>query len=410
MSAMKPAFIVCLAGSVALNVTLLGLMVAGQASPAARQAPASAKPIASSAPTAPNIDEKTWSTLRSDDLPAMVSQLRASGFPPDLVRAIMAAHLRESTAARRKALDPDADSRPFWKNNTVDAKVMLALRQLDRELQKRLRELLGSDAESSELAMGFNPGRRLDGIASDKLPDVRRILREFDDARMDIYGVGGMLGVEQQKKLASLEKEQRATLAGILTPQELTEYEYRNSDTAQNVRYQLTAFNPSEEEFRAIFKLQAQFDEQFGRSYGMLPADEERRRSEAQKQLNEQIKAALGPVRGPDYERANDYYYRQTSQLVARLDLPADTTQKIWEIQREMQTKARDVYTPGTQADDRTAQLTAMSKETEAKISALLGPRGFEAYKQYGGSWMQMFKPRTTTTAPGGTLTLQPGR
>jgi hypothetical protein len=44
--------------------------------------------------------------------------------------------------------------------------------------------------------------------------------------------------------------------------------------------------------------------------------------------------------------------------------------------------------------DERTKQLAALAQEATTKISPLLGTRGFEPYKQYGGYWIQSLTPR----------------
>jgi hypothetical protein len=400
---MKTVVAVLIAGSLALNLVLLAVLFAGRETTPATSAPTSAAPKIAAKPTTPAIDDQTWSTLRTEDLSAMVSRLRENGFPPATVRAIMAAHLREAYAARIKALDPDADNRPFWKSYSIDPKVQAAQSQLYREQTKILRGLLGPDAEGQENINALYQGRRFDSVPPEKVEDVQRILRDFEDARQDIYSkTAGSFGQETQKRIAEIEKDQRAALARVLSPQEFEDWQVRNSDTARSIRGQLSAFNPTEAEFRAIYKLQADYDEKFSRTMFVPPSPEEsRRRGEAQQQLNEQIKATLGPVRGAEYERANDYNYRQTSQLVARLELPPETTDKIYQIQKDIQNRSRELYRGGPNAvPDRDNQITQLVAEAQTKVSAILGPRGFEAYQQYGGSWIQSLRPRVAPRVP----------
>ena len=404
---MKKLTLLLIAASLALNVALLGVLLAGYGAAPAPAATPVAKPKAPIAAKSA-IDAKTWTDLQTADLPAMVQRLRERGFPPEIVRAILAAQLRESHAAREKAIDPDADNRPFWKNYPIDPKVQAARMQLYREQQKTLRALLGADADPRENMNALYQGRRFDSVPAEKLPDVQRVLREFEDARQDIYSSNvGSFSNETQKRLAALEKDQQAALAAVLTPQELEEWNVRNSDTSRSLRGQLTAFNPTEQEFRAIYRLQADFDERFGRMYSMPSAEEQQRRGEAQRQMNEQIKGMLGPVRGADYERANDFSYRQTSQLVARLELPPETTNQVYAIQKDIQQRMSDAFRSGTAAADREALLAKLAAETQTRVSAVLGPRGYEAYQQYGGSWMQSLRRRPPSPAGAPTT---PGR
>lgn len=200
-----------------------------------------------------------------------------------------------------------------------------------------------------------------------------------------------------QADLAPLERELRTALAAVLSPAELEEYDLRNSNTGRSMRSELTAFNPTEEEFRALYKLRQPFDEQFGFIYGIPSQEQMRQRGEAQKQLLAQIGSALGAERAADYERAIDYNYRQTSQLVARLELPPETALSLWNTQKEFEKRRGEIYraSPGVAEADRTSQLAALQKEALAKVTPLLGTASaVAAYRQYGGSWLESLVPR----------------
>lgn len=394
---MKTFITVLVAGSLALNLLLAGFLLVGRnGTDAAAAAPT--RPVRGSAPATPAA-QPTWTELKTDDLPAMVEQLRAHGFPPHIVRAVAASRIRETTAARMRALDPQAGSRPFWLSPSSDLKLMQQMRQLHREEQQALRELLGPAADQSDVNTLYQ-GRRFDSVPPEKANDVRRILREFDDRRTDLYTSGSSASAEHGRRLSALDHAQTEALAAVLTPQELEAYQLRNSDTARSLRAQLSAFDPSEDEFRTLYRLQSEFDAQFGRMYGMPSPEEQQRRSAAQRQLTEQITAALGPVRGADYVRSNDYYFRQTNQLVTRLELPAETTTQIWDVKKDIEQRAatirRDQSIP---LADRTRQLAALADEANAKVTPLLGgARGLEAYQQNGGSWIQSLTPRPGVT------------
>ena len=76
-----------------------------------------------------------------------------------------------------------------------------------------------------------------------------------------------------------------------------------------NLRSQIAGFDPSEEEFRTVFKLKRAFDEEYGEIGINLDLLEEQLK--AQKTLNEQIRQSLGDERYADYERAQDYQFQQ---------------------------------------------------------------------------------------------------
>ena len=401
MSPAKSPVFALLALSLGLNVALLAFLVWGHASAEAdaiaqlrRDTPAPTAP-APLAPAGPGA--QAWEKLKTGSPAELATRLRESGFPPKVQRAILAAHLREANAARLKALDLAGAHRPFWQNAIPDAATQAASRQIYREMTKTVRDLLGEDDDETR---SIFQGRRLDGLAPAKAADVRALLREFDDRRSDVYGAGGMIGAEQQKQIAALEQEQRAALAKILTPEELMDYELRNSQTSQTLRYSLAAFAPTEQEFRAIYALQADFDQRFGRIYSLPSPDEQRARSDAQRQLTEQIKSVLGPVRAEDYTRAQNYDYRQLTQLAARLDFPAGTTDNLWKIQRSFEERRTEIYRTTTDAAARTASLTALQLEARAAVTPVVGARYVETYAQYGGRWMQSLVPTVPRPAP----------
>jgi hypothetical protein len=205
----------------------------------------------------------------------------------------------------------------------------------------------------------------------------------------------GVLLPEDREKLTYLAREERADLVKLLTPRELEEYDLRNSGTADRLRSQLTTFNATEKEFRTLFSiLRAQDNERVSGVAESVSLDP-RRQNEANAQVNDQIKAALGPERFADYQRSIDPGYRQTTQLVARLELPPATANQVWAVAQDIQPRVRTLQSDQSLSpDERNRQLAALAAETQARLTATLGARGFEAYRQYGGSWLQMLQPR----------------
>ncbi|MEO5959505.1 MAG: hypothetical protein ABIZ49_02455, partial [Opitutaceae bacterium] len=279
---------------------------------------------------------------------------------------------------------------PFWKNTPDSINPLVS--QLYREQQKLLRDLLGDDADSTEPMTGARQKALYSHLSPEKAAEVRGLVRQFNERRSELNELG------DTTKLQALEKEQRATLAALLTPDELFEHDLRTHRTATTLRNSLSAFQPTEAEFRAIFKLQRDFDEPFppiNSVADMLASRLTQNRGETQRQLAEQIKTMLGPERGVDYERTSDSSYRRTDQLVARLQLPPETTQQLWAAQKEYQQRRTDMMRNPSPPEERATRLTALQQEAVARVASLLGgERNVEAYKQYGGFWLQNLVPR----------------
>ncbi|MEO5958740.1 MAG: hypothetical protein ABIR80_06465, partial [Opitutaceae bacterium] len=340
------------------------------------------------------------------DWPALIASLQAKGFPPAVIRSIVSAQVNERFRDGQKALEAGMQDIPFWKNPIPDAKTMAAARELNRERQKILKDLFGSDLSADDPISAISAERQFAGVPAAKRDQIRQIMQDFSDQQQAIYdkarGSGGPLTLlaDDQAKVTQLQSAQHAAIAQLLAPQELENYDLVNSNTATSLRYNLTAFDATDAEFRAIYKLQSSFDEQFNTtSIASLSRDEQmlisKQRSDAQKQLTEQIAAALGSDRFAAYERAIDYSYRQTSTLVSRLELPPETANQVYAVQQDIQKRVLTGLIPPDQR-------ASLAEEANAKIVSLLGPRGFEAYKTNGGQWLQNLAPRPIQPGAGG--------
>lgn len=401
---MKPLPTLCFGLSILLNVAFAFWFFMRD-----RAAPPDNPPAINSAsmrPARSMIDANTWPTLRTEDLSMLVTRLRNAGFPSSILRAIVAHQIGESFAMRRQAIEAAGQNRPFWQNHRADPQARIALHQLNREQARQYREILGGEAVEDHPLMNLDRGWHFSYLPAEKATQLKAMLRNFDERRQDIFSPGALLGAEREK-MAALERDKREAFAKILTPAELFEYDLRSSDTAAGLRHALAAFSPSEQEFRALFLAQHAFDGQWNQRWGpsTLPPQIEQARQAAYPQLREQFKAALGPERFAHYERATETNYQRTSLLVARLQLPPQTTEQLWAMREEFQTRAgtlnRDRVLP---AEQRAAQLNALAQEAAARVTPLVGgARGLEAYQQHGGSWLQSLAPRPAATMPAAT-------
>ncbi len=314
-----------------------------------------------------------------------------------MIRAVAKAQIRERFATRRKALEAADASTPFWLPNH-DPKLQAEQRALAREEQKALQELLGPDPESG-VAAGFR--RSLPNVAPDKILLLAEIRERYNERTRELYAdARGSLLPEEAAKLPALEKAMYAEVAALLSPAELEEYDLRVDRTANQLRYTLSAFDANEAEFRTLHRLQRSFDDQLGTIQPGASPEQMRARSDAQRQLQEEIRSALGPDRYADYQRATDYNYRRTTQVVERLSLPPETANELYALQKSAQQRATDLRRDGTPMADRPAHLRAIVSEAEEKISARLGPTGLEVYRQYAGTWLNNIAPRPTPPSP----------
>jgi len=125
--------------------------------------------------------------------------------------------------------------------------------------------------------------------------------------------------------------------------------------------------------------------------------EQRRQYTEAQTQLLPQFQAVLAPDRFAAFQQAVDPAYQQINRLVARLELPPDTSTQVVALQKDIMQRATAAQTMrDATPDQRAAQLIVLNQEATAKLTQTLGARGYEAYKTNGGYWLQMLQPRPT--------------
>lgn len=388
-------FSTLLAGtSCALSAVLLAALLShlsSSADPSTRAATA-AKSVAAPTPPPPSPAD-TWTQLQTGDLAAQAARLKAEGFPPRVIRAIMTARIRAQFAARRKVIDAAMAASPYWEAK-LDPKLELERRALEREERKALRDLLGPDPENGTAAQ---LQRTYPNLSPEKIAAFAALRDRYNEQTEDLYAANrGMVTPINEGKEAELTQAFRSGLKALLSPQEFEEYEMRESRTANQLHFTLSSVDVSEQEYRSIYQLQSAFDEQYSFKRFTPDSPEAKARTAAQQKLKDDIKLALGDQRYSEYERGTDGSYRNATQLVARLNLPPETAADIYTVQKDLQKRALDLRRNTALAPaDRSAQLAALAEEAETKLTPKLGgPAGFDAYKTNGGGWLTMLKPR----------------
>ncbi len=326
---------------------------------------------------------KSWARLNTENLPSLIARLRAAGFPPSLLRAIV----NQRFELRREELTLDGLDRPYWKNSAEtppDPKLAAAMAQLENERTDTLNQLFGSAAQiDDETDEAQVTRRRIFGtLSSEKIAAISaRMKQVFDQAH----------AIEP----ADFTPRLHAELAGLLTSEELLEFEMRNSTTSYRARAALTGLNSTEAEYRTLFSLYQAQERQFPMSQNPANPAAAAASAAAEQQLQAQIKTLLGPDRYTDYLQSSRLEYQQLNTLVTRLELPLSAATQVASVQQEIQQRASATrLDPTLSPADRTARLAALAQEAAGKITAVIGARGLEGYKQSGGQWLATLAAR----------------
>ncbi|HEY5297166.1 MAG TPA: hypothetical protein VIK59_04515 [Verrucomicrobiae bacterium] len=169
----------------------------------------------------------------------------------------------------------------------------------------------------------------------------------------------------------------------------------RNSDAANQLKNNLSAFDPNEDEFRALFKFQQTKDDLSAAlnpqqldpdaDPAPLSANQKQALRAEQKTLNDDLAQALGTNRAAEYNLEQDYSYRNLIDS----GVPKESVFKLDDMKTEAQAAAQKIRNDKTlSADDRTAALSAIRTETQSSINSLLGAKAAKTYSGNGGWWL----------------------
>jgi len=206
----------------------------------------------------------SWSSIESTNYTTYIKNLRDIGCPEETIRDIIITDISKLFAKRRAALRAQLQPYRFWQTGDAlqndyssNPELQRQLQDLEKEQRMLVKQLLGVDyrAEMGRYWVDESYDERMYGfLPQEKQDQLKALQSRYDDMEQEIYTRSkGMLLDEDQEQLRRIEKQREAELAQVLTPEQLEEYELRNSSTANSMRAQMTGFQPTEEEFRKIF-------------------------------------------------------------------------------------------------------------------------------------------------------------
>jgi len=348
----------------------------------------------------------SWTALESTNYSVYINNLRDFGCPEETIRDIILTDVAKLYAKRRAALR-GATAFKFWQTDDLagprrpSPEQQKELRDLDHEQRDLIKELLGVDFrvemakywaqedDATERAYGFLPPEKRDAVKS--------LFEQFDQAEQEIYARSkGVFLDEDHAALRGIQKQREAEMAKLLTPEEIEEYHLRNSETANNLRAQLSGFDPTEEEFRQIFRLQKTLDDTFNDAFN--PSDESkaearaRAQSEAQEAVADEVRKTLGDKRFAEYQRVQDNDYKSLLQFADRFEVPKEVAGKVYDMKLEAERQRQRLDSdPNLTDEQRQNGLNAIGRETQRSIAQTMGAKLFNTYKRSSGQWMNSF-------------------
>jgi len=364
------------------------------AQPAAPSGSATSRPKPLDAKAAA-AEAAVWQSLHPEDLKGLIAKLRDAGFPPSVIRSVIQTLISARFAPRMREVYGVDESVPYWRQrpgylSSSDTKRMELNRQISSERSKLMRELFSDDFFNTNGDATAAQRRQYGDIPRSKIDLLERINEDYNDLAGQIRAaMGGITLPEDREKLALLEREKHADLAAILTPAELADYEMRTSSITSMLRSRLGAFDLSESEFRALYQVQKAISDQFAANGGMQGINFEIRRSLGE-QYVEQMKAALGPERFAEYNRAQDRDYQQLTALGQRENIPVQTLQEAFAMRDTLATESNRIFAdPALTADQKRAALATLAQQTRNQLLTALGPTVGPAYLRTAENWLR---------------------
>lgn len=320
-------------------------------------------------------------TVRSDDeIRSLVGDLRAAGVPRNVIRGFVA----ELLAARFAGREP---TQPFWRRHSPSPEFVAATQTLATERQALLEKLLGDDASPAATLTAAQREQRYGSLSDEKLNAVARIEREYDEMRAkagaarETNASSRINGEIDQQRL--LEQEKLRDLAAILSPEELEQYELRNTQTAQGLMRSLGGIDLAADEFAALYRLQRAVDLDHPFKISATPdMDALAARMKAQDDANEQARAVLSDDRYYKYLESVDFGYAGIARFAAAYpQISRETTLKVHRLQNELQ----NAWQVATRVSKPGGKMTPPDvKAFDARLVELLGPEIAAAYKKQG--------------------------
>lgn len=360
----------------------------------------------------PKQEAATPAMLRWDQLPAhdpatLKKRLSELGMPAAAIHALISAQIRADYAPRLAALYAQQKPTPYWRESVFsgdpnDASLRSEIRLLNREMNQRIRDLLGPADNTVEGLQLVHLRQRFGNLPAETLHAVQAIDEDYAEMQRSIRGTGVILTLpEDRETLAFLEAEKRKDLLEILTPEQYEERELRISNTAASMRRYMVAMEPTETEFRTIFRLQKEFDEKYsGNARPTTPAGRSEMQS-AERALVAAVKAELGEERGAEYEKSRDFSYGRSHHVAKQLGLPKETGEALWKLQKDTFQQFNQVGTNRELSpQQKHAQQLEIVRTAKTALTTQVGEANVEMYQRTVGNWLQSIEQAANRNAP----------
>jgi hypothetical protein len=375
MKALPALLILSLAG----NLAAFGYLATR---PASTPSTAAAKP-AVTVPATPDNGVQIRAALTQGDLAA----LTAAGVPTAAARDLLLGRALSRYADRMQSTAHAANDGRWWRTQPAGTRPEGAL-VAQRELNAAMRAAFGTD-----LFPGGGDQGQLAFLSAAKREGLLRIQQDYDEM-LAKFSANGLQLASDKKRLELLRGERDRDIAALLTPAELAEYELHTSNTSLALRARLGEAIQSEDDFRKLYALQKAFDDRFALDPSAPRPSQDflQQRAAAERQLQEDFRAALGDEKFASLQRASDQELRALDALANRLNLPAGTADRVAASRDALAAESQKINNDSSLAmPERRAKLQELASRARTELAQTLGTEAAEAYTQRA-AWLSLLQ------------------
>src|SRR5688572_26868288 len=219
-----------------------------------------------------------WSQLESSDFHLYMANLRGIGCPEETVRDLVIAEINKLYAPKFAALMSQAQHYDYWKPSSRKSREALAtqLQALRAEKGDLLKALLGVESD---------PNERWANITVDELVEQGRFAFLSAEKQKLLRDILARYDLNNDTDPRRTREKRREELAQVLSPEELYQFELRDSNAADSVRGRFGQADLTEEEYKKLFDLRKAYEDEVGAIADNSDPEKMRKRSEARKAL-----------------------------------------------------------------------------------------------------------------------------
>jgi hypothetical protein len=242
-------------------------------------------------------------------------------------------------------------------------------------------------------------------LPDDKVATVLFFKDKYTEAAQTIREDANYILIDEDRaRLRALYAELEADLSRLLDASELDELQLRAQQgflLFNDINFDGVTI--SRDELRELVRLSKPFKDMTRDEFVPDPPPTEAEQARRQAAFEAQVKALLGPGRFADYQRAQDFNFRETFEFTQRNQLPQAAAIRVYEARRSAEAQSNEIQKDGTLSpEERAAALAILKAATMNTISSALGG-SYHNYLEGPGQWLDALVQPPEPQAQGGT-------